>query len=297
MTIPTAEPGTNEDGTPRFGTVNGTSVAAASIGGAAALLAQARPALGARDLLGLLTGTAQSLEGRARLGSGRRPRRPRPGGRGRALRRAGDTFSAAVRGRRPRPALDLDPQRVHAPAPAARVGSGRAARFCRLPPRPRTLVVRPGAFATVHVAVHAAHRLPEAVEGAITIRPESGQTDPRSLDRGPAAAREPAGARDARARRVPAVQDLRRAEPRARRTPRSRVADVRRARVPARHRALDEQGQAARDFWRGFATRCRARTRSASPAARRPARSSLPASIAWSYAHIRPRLGPRAGEC
>ena len=121
-------------------------------------------------------GDGAVAEGRARLGSGRRPRRPRPGGRGRALRRAGDTFSAAVRGRRPRPALDLDPQRVHAPAPAARVGSGRAARFCRLPPPPRTLVVRPGAFATVHVAVHAAHRLPEAVEGAITIRPESGQT-------------------------------------------------------------------------------------------------------------------------
>ena len=63
VTVPTAEPGTNEDGTPRFGTVNGTSVAAASIGGAAALLAQARPALGARDLLGLLTGTAHSLAG------------------------------------------------------------------------------------------------------------------------------------------------------------------------------------------------------------------------------------------
>ena len=175
VTIPTAEPGTNEDGTPRFGTVNGTSVAAASIGGAAALLAQARPALGARDLLGLLTGTAQSLKGEPVSAQG---------------------AGLVDLGRAAAAELSAEPATLSLPPFA---GEGRALRsisihnvstrrlrlhvsgavrgeILSVAAAPRTLVVRPGAFATVHVAVHAAHRLPEAVEGAITIRPESGQT-------------------------------------------------------------------------------------------------------------------------
>jgi minor extracellular serine protease Vpr len=57
----TSEPGANEDGTPRFGTVNGSSPAAAVVAGAAAVLAQARPGLRALDLRSLLTGTARSI--------------------------------------------------------------------------------------------------------------------------------------------------------------------------------------------------------------------------------------------
>ena len=40
----------NADGSPRFVTVNGSSAAAATVAGAAALLAQARPSLGASAL-------------------------------------------------------------------------------------------------------------------------------------------------------------------------------------------------------------------------------------------------------
>jgi hypothetical protein len=61
VALATSDPGANADGSPRFVTVNGSSAAAATVAGAAALLAQARPALGANALSGLLVGTAQPL--------------------------------------------------------------------------------------------------------------------------------------------------------------------------------------------------------------------------------------------
>ena len=59
--LATSEPGANADGTSRFGTVNGSSAAAAAVAGAAALLAQARPDLDARALRSLLANTARPL--------------------------------------------------------------------------------------------------------------------------------------------------------------------------------------------------------------------------------------------
>jgi minor extracellular serine protease Vpr len=61
VAIVTSEPGSNADGTPRYGTVNGSSPAAAVVAGAAAVLAQARPGLRASDLNSLLTGTARPV--------------------------------------------------------------------------------------------------------------------------------------------------------------------------------------------------------------------------------------------
>ena len=175
VTIPTAEPGTNEDGTPRFGTVNGTSVAAAAVGGAAALLAQARPALGARDLLGLLTGTAQRLAGE------------RVAAQGAGLADLGRAVAAE---------LSADPATLALPpfAGPARltrtisihnvstrklrvsVGGGVAGEVLSVTPAPRKLTLAPGATATVRVTIHAAHPLPQEVAGAITLTPASGQT-------------------------------------------------------------------------------------------------------------------------
>ncbi len=60
--LATSDPGVNSDGSARFVTVNGTSAAAATVAGAAALLAQARPSLGADALKGLLVGTARRIE-------------------------------------------------------------------------------------------------------------------------------------------------------------------------------------------------------------------------------------------
>lgn len=59
VAIATAEPGRAADGTPLYGTVNGTSAAAATVAGAAAALAQMRPALDGASLAGLLSGYAQ----------------------------------------------------------------------------------------------------------------------------------------------------------------------------------------------------------------------------------------------
>jgi subtilisin family serine protease len=60
--IATSEPGANDDGSPRFGTMNGTSAAAAVAAGTAALLAQARPGLDAAALKSVLVGTSSSLQ-------------------------------------------------------------------------------------------------------------------------------------------------------------------------------------------------------------------------------------------
>ncbi len=61
VALQTAEPGANADGSARYGTVNGTSAAAALVAGAAALLAQARPYLDADALKSLLVGAARPL--------------------------------------------------------------------------------------------------------------------------------------------------------------------------------------------------------------------------------------------
>jgi subtilisin family serine protease len=61
VAIPTAEPGRSDEGEIRYGTVSGTSAAAAVVGGAAALVAQ-RNRIDASALLGLLVGSAQPLD-------------------------------------------------------------------------------------------------------------------------------------------------------------------------------------------------------------------------------------------
>jgi subtilisin family serine protease len=61
VSLGTAEPGANADGSARFGTVSGTSAAAAVVAGAAALLAEARPELDAGALKGLLVASARPL--------------------------------------------------------------------------------------------------------------------------------------------------------------------------------------------------------------------------------------------
>ena len=59
VSVPTSEPGRGDEGEVRFGTVSGTSAAAAITAGAAAVLAQGRPEVGAAGLHGLLVGSAQ----------------------------------------------------------------------------------------------------------------------------------------------------------------------------------------------------------------------------------------------
>jgi subtilisin family serine protease len=61
VALETAEPGANADSSARYGTVNGTSGAAALVAGAAALLAQARPDLDAQALKSLIVASARPL--------------------------------------------------------------------------------------------------------------------------------------------------------------------------------------------------------------------------------------------
>jgi subtilisin family serine protease len=63
IAIQTSDPGNSGDGEPAFTAATGTSVSAAAVAGAAALLAQARPGLTASDLASLLTGSARPSGG------------------------------------------------------------------------------------------------------------------------------------------------------------------------------------------------------------------------------------------
>jgi hypothetical protein len=62
VSVPTSEPGRGDEGEIRFGTVSGTSAAAAVTAGVAAILAQGRPDVGAVGLRGLLVGSAQRAD-------------------------------------------------------------------------------------------------------------------------------------------------------------------------------------------------------------------------------------------
>ena len=61
VALMTSAPGVNDDRSPRYGTVNGSSAAAALVAGAAAVLAHARPARDAQTLRGLLVGSARAV--------------------------------------------------------------------------------------------------------------------------------------------------------------------------------------------------------------------------------------------
>ena len=61
--LATSDPGRNEDGAARYGTLSGSSAAAALTAGAAALLAQARPDLDAQGLKQALVASARRLPG------------------------------------------------------------------------------------------------------------------------------------------------------------------------------------------------------------------------------------------
>jgi subtilisin family serine protease len=66
--IATSDPGATADGEPAFSTVSGTSVSAAAVAGAAALLIQERPSLTAADLASLLAGSAHAAGARLTAG-------------------------------------------------------------------------------------------------------------------------------------------------------------------------------------------------------------------------------------
>ena len=174
VTIPTAEPGTNEDGTARFGTVNGTSAAAAELTGAAALLAQARPELSAEDLLGVLVGTATAL-----------PNDP-VDAQGGGLVDVGAAAAAELSARPATLALPpagAKPQRavgavvirnVSTRTLRLQVGGEVGSEAFSLSVSPKRLRLLPGRSTTLKVTTKMANRPRHRLEGAITVTPSSG---------------------------------------------------------------------------------------------------------------------------
>jgi subtilisin family serine protease len=68
--LATSEPGRGQDGVARYGTVSGSSVAAAVVAGAAALVAQARSDLDAAGLRGALVASARPVPGASGVAAG-----------------------------------------------------------------------------------------------------------------------------------------------------------------------------------------------------------------------------------
>jgi hypothetical protein len=70
IAIATSEPGAATDGSPLYGTINGTSASAATVAGSAALLAQMRPDLDGASLDSLLVGYAKPGASATAVGAG-----------------------------------------------------------------------------------------------------------------------------------------------------------------------------------------------------------------------------------
>jgi subtilisin family serine protease len=176
IAVATSEPGANADGTPAYGTVNGSSASAALVAGAAALLAQARPDLRAADLKQALVGSARpvadesvSAQGAGLLDLGAAAAAevsasPATLALGRANR-------ANWRSRRPLRIVNLSSRRLTMTLAVERRGFPAADTTVRV--RPARLELAPGASARVRVEATVATPVGggPAAEGAIVIRP------------------------------------------------------------------------------------------------------------------------------
>jgi Subtilase family len=161
----TSVPGRNEGGAARYGTISGSSAAAAVVAGAAALLAQARPELDAAGLRGALAATARRGVG------GADPGLVDPAGAS-SVELVADPPVAAL-------AALFDTRRetsgrvvlrnVSRRVLVVRLRRGTTPAGVKVTIAPERVVLRPGATASVTVAVTAAVRpaAPGALAGAV----------------------------------------------------------------------------------------------------------------------------------
>ena len=150
VAVPTSEPGrSGDDGEPRYGTVSGTSVAAAVVAGAAAALAEGRPQATATELASLLVGSAQRRDLDATAsGAGLVDLR---GAVQSEIVVEPSTISFGVpRGPGPR-AVASHPERVHAAARLSIQAIALAPRGVEITVDPEELEIQPGRTATVVV--------------------------------------------------------------------------------------------------------------------------------------------------
>jgi Subtilase family/PA domain len=178
--IVTSEPGLTKEGSAPFGTVNGSSVSAAAVAGAAALLADARPSLDALALRSLLANTAVPLPGASLAAQGvgmldiggAAVTEVASSPVSLALGRAGEVGWQTARRLRLR---NVSTRPISLELGVERIAEGAANVAFSI--RPDRLRLRPGRGRTVEldalVSTEPAGRTP--AEGAIVVRPETGR--------------------------------------------------------------------------------------------------------------------------
>jgi Subtilase family len=173
--LPTVQPGADPDGTSHFVTVSGTSAAAATAAGAAALVLQVRPSLSAADLRGVLVGSARRLAAQPTTAQGAGLLDP-----GSAAVVQVATVPASIsfgRGGAVGPATrDVIVRNLSARPLAVYVGAARRPRVT-VAVRPRRLQLSAGASARVRVQVSVAGAqapAPQAVTGTLSVAPLGG---------------------------------------------------------------------------------------------------------------------------
>jgi subtilisin family serine protease len=179
VAVATSQAGANADGTPRFGTINGSSAAAAAVAGAAALLAQARPELGASALKSVLVGSARPLRATSvaaqgaglvdvgRAAAAELAAQPATLAFGLATRRDWSAERVVL-------VRSLSTRTLRVRVRLSRLGFPAA--DTKVSVRPRRLILRPGATARVRLLA----RVPEPTqggppaEGALVLAPAAG---------------------------------------------------------------------------------------------------------------------------
>ena len=180
VALGTSEPGTTQDGSPRFGTINGSSASAAAVAGAAAVLAQARPDLDAATLKGVLVGSARPLRGAAVAAQG--AGLVDLGAAAGAELAAQPTTLAFGRATRPgwRQLRRVRVRNLSTRTLRLRVGvlrRGFPAADAIITARPARLTLRPGRFGIIRIeaSVELPARAGPPVEGALVLQPPAGR--------------------------------------------------------------------------------------------------------------------------
>jgi hypothetical protein len=161
----TSVPGRNEGGAARYGTLSGSSAAAAVVAGSAALLAEARPDLDAAGLRGALVATAR----RGVVGGGPGLVDPTAASSVELVADPPVAALGALVGKRNETSGHVQLRNVSRRVLVVRLLPGAAAAGVKVRTIPERVVLRPGRSAELRLAVTAAVRpaAPGALEGAV----------------------------------------------------------------------------------------------------------------------------------
>lgn len=178
--LSTSDPGVGDGGAPRYGTINGSSAAAAVVAGAAALLAEARPSVDAAGLKSLLVGAARPIDGESVTSQGAglldlgAATASELGAEPTTLA-LGRASGQAWRVRRELLVRNLSTRRVAVRISIARSAEGAAA--IRFTARPSHVLLQPGEILRVRLRaeVTSVPRGTEPAEGAVVITPSAGR--------------------------------------------------------------------------------------------------------------------------